>query len=56
MNPNYEEVNVEAQFKAEESHLKVYIQLAYLRKDERVKKGETMTMAVDSVFAFSRLL
>ena len=54
MNPNYAEVNVAAQFKAKESHLKVYIQLTHLRKDERVKKGETMTMVVDSVFAFSR--
>ena len=54
MNPNYEEVNVAAQFKAKESHLKTYIQLASLRKDERVKTGETTTMVVDSVFAFSR--
>jgi len=54
VHPDYVDVNVDAQLAAAESHLKVYKRLTELRKDERLRTGEVMTMASDSVFAFSR--
>ena len=45
VNPNYLEVNVEAQKSAEESHLKVYQALSNLRKsDVRIQSGFWDTM------------
>lgn len=54
MHPDYEEVNVEAQLAAEESHIKVYKRLTQLRADERIRTGGVQTLAAEPVFAFSR--
>ena len=54
MHPNYEEVNVEAQLAAEESHIKVYRRLTQLRLDERILLGGVQTLVAEPVFAFSR--
>ena len=55
VNPNYLEVNVEAQKSAPESHLKVYQALANLRQTEvRIQSGFWDTMLENDVLGIAR--
>ena len=55
VNPNYPELNVEAQLAADKSHIKVYKQLIQLRKEQTFRKGDTDLQALsENVLAFTR--
>jgi len=56
VNPNYDRVNVAEQESSQESHLKVFRQLANLRSESSsVLFGSVDTLVNDTVFAFSRV-
>jgi alpha-glucosidase len=55
VNPNYEELNLEAQKAAEKSHYKVYKQLTELRKTPTIQKGGYHVVALsEKVLAVAR--
>jgi hypothetical protein len=57
VNPNYEELNLEAQKAAEKSHYKVYTHLTSMRTTPTFQKGDCHVAAVsDNVLAFTRCL
>jgi alpha-glucosidase len=55
VNPNYKELNLEAQKAAQKSHYKVYQQLTELRKTPTIQQGDCQVAALSSnVLAFTR--
>lgn len=55
VNPNYKFLNVEAQLKDEKSHLKVFKDLANLRRSPSFQWGTYQTVVVnDKIFSFLR--
>ncbi|KAG7156608.1 Maltase 2-like [Homarus americanus] len=55
VNPNYKTLNVEAQTKAKNSHLKIYKDLTKLRKEEVFKKGHyAFPLVTEDIFSFLR--
>lgn len=55
VNPNYENLNVAAQIMAQTSHLKVYRELAVLRKEEVFLKGNvSFPVITEDIFSFMR--
>ncbi|XP_047501137.1 maltase A3-like isoform X1 [Penaeus chinensis] len=57
VNENYKEVNVQAQLQAEESHLKIYKELAALRKEESFTRGHVAYPVVTfEIFSVMRYL
>jgi alpha-glucosidase len=55
VNPNYKQLNLEAEKEAYMSHYKVYKRLVELRKQPAIQNGSLQTYpASENVFTFSR--